>query len=93
MMISVTAVEYRSVIRFLFLRGKNADQIMQELQLAYGDSAPSRTTTYDWIKQFKNGRVSVEDGKSTGRPSNSWLTVGASVWKKEETILKNFKVL
>ena len=68
MMPAVTAVKYRSVIRFLVLRGNNADHIMPELQLAYGDSSPSCTTTYDWIKLFEKGCVSVQDGKSTGRP-------------------------
>ena len=41
---------------------------MKKLRLAYGDYSPSRSTLYFWIKEIKNGRVSVEDGQSTGRP-------------------------
>lgn len=85
MNISLTAVEYRSVIKFLLLRGKNPSEIIEELKLAYGDSAPSRTTTYDWIKQFKGGRTSVEDDKSTGRP----LEIGESHEQKLCQIIQN----
>ena len=66
----VSAVEYRSVIRFLLIRGFTSADILSELSLAYGSKAPSRTTVYFWISEFKRGRQSVEQDYSTvGRPT------------------------
>ena len=56
----VSAVEYRSVIRFLLIRGFTSADVLSELSLAYGSKAPSRTTVYFWISEFKRGRQSVE---------------------------------
>jgi len=66
---SVSSVEYRSVIRYLLIRGFANGDILKELSLAYGSKAPSRTTAYFWISEFKRGRQSVEQDFSTvGRP-------------------------
>ncbi len=62
-------VEFRSVIRFLVLRKFKTKDIIFELVEAYGDSCPSQTTIYSWVSQFKGGRNSVFDEKSTGRPT------------------------
>ena len=61
-------VEFRSVIRFLFLKKFNATQIIQELKEVYGESSPSQRTVYEWLAHFKNGRTNVMDEKSSGRP-------------------------
>ena len=66
-MAAISAVEFRSVIRFLVLRGKCADAIMKELRLAYDGYSPC-STVYFWIKELKNGRFSREDGQSTEEP-------------------------
>ena len=56
-------VEYRSVIRYLYLKGKPGKEIHGELSDVYGSSAPS----YAQIK-FKRGRTSSEDEARSGRP-------------------------
>lgn len=61
-------VEYRSVIKFFVLRGDNNQEILNQLQTTYGNICPSRTTIYDWIRQFKHGRQSVFDDEKVGRP-------------------------
>ena len=68
-MASVTSIEYRSVIRFLVLKKMDSKTIIEELRSVYGDNAPSRSTIYYWIGEFKNGgRTNVEDDLRSGRP-------------------------
>ena len=54
-------VEYRSVIKFLVLRGLKQQEILHQLQQVYGISCPSQATIYFWIGQFLHGRTSVID--------------------------------
>ena len=63
---TVSAIEYRSVIRFLMMRGFTGNDILNELNLAYGSNAPSRSTVYYWIGEFKRGRQSVFPGSFSG---------------------------
>ena len=64
----LTPVEYRSVIKFFVLRGKNQQFVIDELNAAYGDDCPSKVTIYYWFKQFKWGRTNVDDDEKPGRP-------------------------
>ena len=54
-LIMVDAVEYRSVIKFLFLQNVPTENIIDELRNGYGDSCPSLATIYRWIGYFKGG--------------------------------------
>ena len=56
-------IEYRAVIRYLYLKGKTGKEIHGELADVYGSSAPS----YAQVK-FKCGRTSLEDEARSGRP-------------------------
>ena len=56
-------VEYRVVIRYLYLKGKTDKEIHGELADVYGSSAPS----YAQVK-FKRGRTSLEYEARSGRP-------------------------
>ena len=62
------SVEYRSVIKFLVLRGTAAGEIVQQLQEVYVDQCPCRATIYNWIREFQRGRQSVFDAEREGRP-------------------------
>lgn len=64
----ITNVEKRSVIKFLVLRKIEPDEIIRQLSEAYSEQAPSRSTTYKWIKEFKCGRTNVVDDERCGRP-------------------------
>ena len=59
-------------IRFyIFTRlklGVNAKQIHKELCDAWGDGYVSSTTVAEWVQRFKQGRTSLEDDTTTGRP-------------------------
>jgi len=39
------------------------------LQQAYGEDEMGRTQVFDWFRQFKEGRTSVESDLRSGRPS------------------------
>ena len=61
-------VEFRAVIRYLYLKGKTGKEIHGELADIYGSSAPSSTQVKFWVGEFKRGRTSLEDEARSGRP-------------------------
>ena len=61
-------IEYRAVIRYLYLKGKTSKNIYGELANVYGFSAPSYARVKFWLGEFKRGRTSLEDEASSGRP-------------------------
>ena len=63
-----TKVEYRAVIRYLYLKGKTCKEIHGELADVYESSAPSYAQVKFWVGEFKRGRMSVEDEARSGRP-------------------------
>ena len=61
-------VEYRAVIRYLYLKCKTGKEIKGELADVYGSSAPSYAQVKFWVGEFKRGRTSLEDEARSGRP-------------------------
>ena len=61
-------VEYRTVIRYLYLKGKTGKEIHGELADVYGPSASFYAQVKCWVGEFKRGRMSLEDEARTGRP-------------------------
>ena len=64
-------VEYRAVIRYLYLKGKTGQEIHCELTNVYGSSAPSYAQVKFWVGEFKRSRMSSEDETRSGRPSDA----------------------
>ena len=64
-------VEYRAVIRYLYLKGKTVQEIHCELTNVYGSSAPSYAQVKFWVGVFKRSRTSLEDETRSGRPSDA----------------------
>ena len=64
-------VEYRAVIRYLYLKGKTGEEIHCELTNVYGSSAPSYAQVKFWVGEFKRSRTSLEDETRSGRPSDA----------------------
>ena len=60
-------VEYRAVIRYLYLKGKTGKEIHGELAYVYGSSAPSYAQVKFWVGEFKRSRTSLDEVRS-GRP-------------------------
>ncbi|XP_014486230.1 PREDICTED: histone-lysine N-methyltransferase SETMAR-like [Dinoponera quadriceps] len=78
-------IEYRSVIKFLNLKGETSKEIKAQLDFVYGDSAPSFTTVKVWVAQFKRGRTSVFDDERSGRPKTA--TNDAMIDKVHQVVL------
>ena len=64
-------IEYRVVIKYLFLKGNTPTQIKDELDSVYEDSAPSFTTVKFWAAEFKHARKSQGDDERSGRPKTA----------------------
>ena len=90
-----STVEYRAVIRYLYLKGKTGKEIHGELADLYGSSAPSYAQVKFWVGEFKRGRTSFEDEARSGRSLDAtdeemckkkfgiWYTlIGEFRWKK-----------
>ena len=60
-------VEYRAVIRYLYLKGKTGQEIHCELTNVYGSSVPSCAQVKFWVGEFKRSRKSLEDKTRSGR--------------------------
>ena len=45
-------VQYRTVIRYLYLKGKTYKEIHGELAAVYGSSAPSYVQVKFWVGEF-----------------------------------------
>ena len=54
-------VEYRAVIRYLYLKSKAGKEIHGKLADVYGSSAPSYAQVKFWVGEFKRGRTSLEN--------------------------------
>ena len=61
-------VEYRAVIRYLYLKGETGKEIHGELADVYESSASSYAQVKFWLGEFKRGRTSLEDEARSGRP-------------------------
>ena len=60
-------VEYRAVIRYLYLKVKTGQEIHCELTNVYGSSALSYAKVKFWAGKFKRSRMSLEDETRSGR--------------------------
>jgi len=83
-------IEYRAVIKFLFLQGKARKAIRDEMFLVYQDNCPSYDVVKHWCKQFKCGRLSIQDGERDGRPSTA--RNDDIIKKVQDLILNNRRV-
>jgi len=61
--------EQRISVKFCFKLNKTAAETHQILKEAFGEQALSQARTFEWFKCFKDGRVSVEGRKHSGRLS------------------------
>lgn len=63
--------EVRANVKFLAKLGWETTAIIEALQKVYKDDAPKKTTVYEWVKRFKEGREDLKDDDRSGRPSTS----------------------
>src|SRR5436190_23148743 len=83
-------IEYRAVIKYMFLKGNTPTQIKDELDSVYGDSAPSFTTVKFWAAKFKRGRKSLGDDERSGRPKTA--ITDENIAKVHEMVLDDRRI-
>ncbi|GFW82712.1 HTH_48 domain-containing protein [Trichonephila clavipes] len=69
--VKLERIEYRAVIKYLFLKGNTTTQIKDELDSVYGNSIPSFTLVKFWAAEFKRGHKSLGDDERSGRPNTA----------------------
>lgn len=86
----IEKIEYRAVIKYLFLKGNTPSKIKEELDAVYGDCAPSFTTVKFWAAEFKRGRTSLGDDERSGRPKTA--TMDDNIAEIHQIVLDNRRV-
>jgi transposase len=55
-------------MKFLFLKGKSAKEIYDDMSVTLGEKSPSYSTVKNWVARFKTEHFSTEDEDRPGRP-------------------------
>jgi hypothetical protein len=56
-----TKIEQRGVVRFLWAKNMVAKDIHKEMLPMYGEHCLSRQAVHNWVQNFSQGRISIED--------------------------------
>lgn len=59
---------FRAMIYYDFKSKLSVEETLQRLVCAFGSEAPCKSSVYAWFRDFKLGRVLLEDEKKPGRP-------------------------
>ncbi|KAF7268073.1 hypothetical protein GWI33_018771 [Rhynchophorus ferrugineus] len=60
--------EFRVLIKYCFVKGKNTVQAKTWLDAEFPDTTPGKSTIKYWYAKFTRGDMSTEDGERSGRP-------------------------
>ena len=82
--------QQRAIIFFLWKEGNASSNIAERLSIVFGDKALKRTTVYEWVSRFKDGRSSLEDNPRPGRPVSS--CTHENITKVKDCILQDRRV-
>lgn len=85
--------EQRVVIKFYtnsFVTQKSFSDIREDLQIVYGETAPSKGAILKWMKRFRDGREATEHDSRAGRPVT--VTYEETVAAIQEYILRDGRV-
>jgi len=84
-------MDQRICIKFCYKNGIKCSNVVEMLNIAFGESAMSKTRVYEWYKRFQEGREDVEDDERLGRPSTS--TTDENVEKVKEMIMSDRRII
>ncbi|KAF7287771.1 hypothetical protein GWI33_003405 [Rhynchophorus ferrugineus] len=59
--------EFRVLIKYCYLTGKNTAEIKTWLDGEFLDTASGKSTIKDWYAKFRRSEMSTEDGERSGR--------------------------
>ena len=76
--------EVRAVIKYLFMKGMNTHEILDDMIKTLGKDAPKYTTVKKWVAEFKRGRKSTDDPRA-GRPEE--VTTEEKIQAVHEAVL------
>ncbi|CAK9801756.1 Histone-lysine N-methyltransferase SETMAR [Anthophora plagiata] len=65
----MSTLEFRAVIKFLVKDRVDLKATMDKMKSVYGNECPSDSFIKYWHREFKCGRVSIEDEPRSGRPT------------------------
>jgi transposase len=82
--------EQRTNIKLLVKLGKSWQEILEMLEIVYGESAMKRRTVYKWVDQFKEGRESVNHNAQEGHPSIS--RVGENIQRVHDLVMSDRRI-
>lgn len=84
-------MEQRIIMRFLVKEGVKPSEIYQRVTLQYGEETVSKSTLYEWCKQFKDGREVVADlpGRGGVRASCATAVNSGTIAKVKELVMEN----
>ncbi|KAF7264765.1 hypothetical protein GWI33_022468 [Rhynchophorus ferrugineus] len=63
--------EYRVLMKYCFLKGKNKLQAKTWLSAKFPDTTSGTSTIKDWYAKFRHGEMSTEDGEHNGSPKET----------------------
>jgi len=64
-------LEQRTKNKFVVKFRKSGKEIREALVKVYGFNAMKKTSVYNWVKHFSEGRESVTDEERSSRPATS----------------------
>ena len=76
-----------AIIFYNFQRGLTQQQCIDELNLIFGDEAPSRTSVYRWYGEFNRACSSLQDEFREGRPKS--VVVPETINAERQLILQD----
>ena len=64
-------LEQRFAIKFMHKEGETAINVYNRLRSAYGEHCISRPQSFQWIKRFRDSRMSTDNDTRSGRPATT----------------------
>lgn len=88
--VKIGKLEYRAIIKYLYLKGLRGKQIYEDMLNTLGDQCPSYATVKNWTASFKRGKFSIEDDDRSGRPVS--VSVPENIDAVHDMILSNRRI-
>ncbi|KAF7282049.1 hypothetical protein GWI33_003329 [Rhynchophorus ferrugineus] len=82
--------EFRVLIKYCFLNGKNTVEAKTWLDAEFLDTTPAKSTIKDWYAKFRHGEMRIEDGERSGRPKE--VVADENINKTQKMILNHSKL-
>ncbi|KAF7273430.1 hypothetical protein GWI33_013859 [Rhynchophorus ferrugineus] len=82
--------EFRVLIKYCFLKGKNIVEAKPWLDAEFPHTASGKSSIKDWCPKFRGGEMSTEDDERSGRPNE--VATDENIRKIHKMILNGRKL-